>query len=117
MSSIGIESAHTSVVLVGDSPSTSIYLTCVIELPASVDTRVDVNIEWTGPSKFSPRTHTTSINFGRSSNRLARYSSLVTMIKSGRYICQANVTSPSEFINGNAVASQVYYDIVSGKAD
>ena len=111
-----IESTHTSMVLVGHSPPTSINLTCIIELPASVDTTVDVNIEWTGPGgvRFIPRNHSTSINF--ESDQLARYSSLVTMIKSGGYMCQANVTSPSEFINGSAVASQVY-DIVSGKAD
>lgn len=111
-----IESTHTSMVLVGDRPPTNINLTCVIKLPASVDTTVDVSIEWTGPSgvEFMPRNHVTSINF--ESNQLARYPSMVTMIKSGRYTCQANVMSPSEFINGNEMASQVY-EIVSGKAD
>lgn len=100
-------------VLVGHSPPTNIHLTCIVELPASVDIPVDVSIVWTGPrgAEFMPGFHTIY-----ESNQLARYSSMVTMIRSGRYMCNASVTSPSEFISGNVMASQVY-DIISGKAD
>ena len=110
-----IESTHTSVVVVGYSPPTIIRLTCIIELPASVDTAVNVSTVWTGPSgaEFEPRNHISTINFGRS--YLARYSSLITVIKSGHYMCQTNVTSLLQFISGNVMASQVH-DIVSGKA-
>lgn len=102
-------------VLVGHSPPTNISLTCIIELPASVDTPVDVNIMWTGPhgAEFIPGFHHTMIY---ENNQPARYSSMVTMIRSGHYMCNTSVTSPSEFISGNAMASQVY-DIISGKAD
>jgi hypothetical protein len=106
------------VVLVGNSPPITINLTCIIELPDSVDTLVDVNIQWTRPGgiEFLPRSHTTSINFGRRSNRLVRLSSVTTAARNGNYMCQATVTSLSEFINGSAMHSQVY-EIVSGKVD
>ena len=99
-------------VLVGYSPPTNISLTCIIELPASVDTPVNVSTVWMGPNEveFIPRDHTSSINLGR------RYSSFVTVnnIKNGSYICQATATSSSDFINGTVMGSQVY-NIVSGK--
>ena len=111
-----IETTHTSVVLVGNNPLTAINLTCVIELSESVDTAVNVTIEWIGPDGIVvlPRSHVASINFSRSLHQFARYSSLISKIRSGHYMCQAGVTSPSEFINGYAVMRSQAHNIVSG---
>ena len=85
------------------SAGTNLTLTCIMELPAEVDTNITVDIDWMGPAGNALP--------GSSSSRLmaempiSRYESIltvnpVTASQFGNYSCTATVNSypPSSFV-------------------
>ena len=79
----------------------SLNLTCTVELSQAVDIPVTVDTVWSGPS---PVTVTTTNLLTES---LTRYLILgmVDEARNGSYICQATVSSSSEFTTGGGMTS------------
>ena len=76
---------------------TNITLICTVTLPTSVDIRVNVSMQWTGPSYRRVRECT---NVRSTCNRTVTLRSL-EITKAGVYNCKALVTSPSNsFVTG-----------------
>ena len=89
-------------------------LTCVVELPLSVDVPVTVNTMWTGPDEVT-LTPTNPVPAMMMS--LTRYTStsMVDAARSGNYTCKATVTSSSQFIAGSGMMSGTTAIIVGKK--
>ena len=100
LSSVPLPSNVTVTVSVGTIiAGSSLNLTCTVELSPAVDIPVTVDTVWSGPS---PTTVTTTNLMMES---LTRYLILgrVNEARNGSYICQATVSSSSEFTTGGGM--------------
>ena len=115
MSSVHITSTHAPVVLVGNSPTTNISLTCMVGLPPSVDVELNVITVWSGPigTVFTPES---SVRATRYRLNFTMYKSTVTVdnINRGNYTCQAIVNSSSQFLAGE-INKATEITIMAGK--
>ena len=84
-------------IIVGSSPN----LTCTVELSPAIDMPVTVNTEWTGPALTTVTP--TSIMM----ESLTRYTAMamVDAARNGSYVCQATVSSSSQFTTGGGSMS------------
>jgi hypothetical protein len=115
ISFVHITSTHTPVVLIGNSPTNRINLTCMVELPSSVDVELNVTTIWSGPvgTVFTPTSIRATL-LEPTSFTMYMSTVMVDNINRGNHTCQAIVNSSSQFLAGE-VNKSTEITIMAGK--